>query len=53
MTDEAPEYLRRQFATAWTLTSLHLTGLTTDECLWRPARTGLHVHELSDGRWRA
>lgn len=53
MPDEAPEYLRRQLATAWSLTSIHLTGLTTEECLWRPASSGLHVHQLHDGRWRA
>ena len=53
MTDEAPAYLRRQLATAWSLTNIHLAGLTTDECLWRPASTGLHVHEQPDGRWRA
>jgi hypothetical protein len=53
MTDEAPEYLRRQLATAWSLTTIHLTGLTTEECLWRPASSGLHVHELPDGGWRA
>ncbi|MEO7521321.1 MAG: DinB family protein [Gemmatimonas sp.] len=53
MTDAAPAYLRRQLTTAWSLTSFHLAGLTTDECLWRPARTGPHVHELPGGRWRA
>lgn len=47
-----PDYLIRQFDTAWKLTSFHLDGLTTGECLWRPARAGLHVHQLSDGSWR-
>jgi len=51
--DDASAYLIRQFETAWTLASYHLGGLTTDECLWRPARAGLHVHRGSDGRWRA
>ena len=38
MTDEACGYLIRQFETAWKLTNVHLDGLTTEECLWRPAR---------------
>jgi len=37
MPDEARGYLTRQFETAWKLTNLHLDGLTTEECLWRPA----------------
>jgi len=45
--------LIRQFETAWKLTRYHLDGLTTDECLWRPADQGLHVHPSSDGCWRA
>lgn len=53
MTDDARDYLIRQFDTAWMLTSFHLDGLTTQECLWRPAREGLHVHQDADGRWRA
>ena len=48
-----PDYLLRQFETAWKLTSYHLDGLSTDECLWRPARAGLHVHRAADGSWRA
>ena len=51
--DEARGYLIRQFETAWKLTSFHLDGLSTEECLWRPARAGLHVHNHPDGRWRA
>jgi len=51
--DEARGYLIRQFETAWKLTTLHLDGLATEECLWRPARAGLHVHQVPDGRWRA
>jgi hypothetical protein len=45
--------LIRQFETAWKLTDFHLDGLVTEECLWRPARKGLHVHQLPDGTWRA
>jgi hypothetical protein len=39
--------------TAWKLAGYHLQGLTTEECLWRPAPRGLHVAQLRDGRWRA
>ena len=53
MTDDSRAYLIRQFETAWKLTSFHLDGLTSAECLWRPARQGLHVHRVPDGRWRA
>ena len=53
MTAGACEYLARQFETAWALTGYHLDGLTTEECLWRPAPAGLHVHRLPDGTWRA
>ena len=45
------EILGRQFALAWKLASHHLSGLTTAECLWRPAGSGLHVHRGQDGRW--
>lgn len=50
---EARGYLLRQFDTAWRLARHHLDGLTTEECLWRPAMRGLHVMEREDGRWRA
>ncbi|RKG90362.1 DinB family protein [Corallococcus terminator] len=53
MSDEARGYLLRQFETAWALTRYHLDGLTTEECLWRPAHKGLHVQPLPDGTWRA
>ena len=53
MADEAGGYLIRQFATAWKLTHFHLDGLTTEECLWRPAHKGVHVHHAQDGGWRA
>jgi hypothetical protein len=52
MSDDG-SYLRRQFKTAWLLTDLHLTGLETEECLWRPAAQGMHVHRAADGTWRA
>jgi hypothetical protein len=45
--------LLAQLDLAWSLASLHLDGLTTEECLWRPARIGVHVHEQSDGTWIA
>jgi hypothetical protein len=51
--DEAAGYLIRQFETAWKLASYHLEGLTDEECSWRPAVRGLHVHRLADGVWRA
>ena len=53
MAGQALGYLIRQFETAWKLTSFHLEGLTTEECLWRPAHSGLHVHQLPNGAWRA
>ena len=53
MADEALGYLIRQFETACTLTNYHLDGLTTEQCLWRPAHAGLHVHQAADGRWHA
>jgi len=49
MVDEARGYLIRQFETAWKLTSIHLSGLATEECLWRPAHQGLHLHQAADG----
>ncbi|MCL4868938.1 MAG: DinB family protein [Anaerolineae bacterium] len=53
MSDEARSYLIRQLETAWKLTLFHLDGLTTEECLWRPAQQGLYVHQHPDGRWYA
>jgi hypothetical protein len=52
MVYEVRDYLARQFETAWKLTTIHLNGLTTEECLWRPADEGLHVHQTPDGGWR-
>lgn len=53
MPDDVRRALLRQLDTAWALARYHLDGLTTDECLWRPARAGLHVHQDADGAWRA
>jgi DinB superfamily len=53
MTDALHRTLTRQLDTAWMLTSYHLDGLTTDECLWRPAAQGLHVRQDDAGRWVA
>jgi hypothetical protein len=50
---DAQGYLTRQFDIAWKLADHHLAGLTTEECLWRPAREGLHVRRDADGLWRA
>lgn len=47
------ETLLRQLDTAWRLAAYHLDGLTTEECLWRPAAAGPHVHRGTDDRWRA
>lgn len=53
MTNDVRGSLQRQLETAWKLMSHHLDGLTTEECLWRPARQGLHVQRLDSGAWRA
>lgn len=45
--------LLRQFDTASRLTRYHLDSLGSEECLWRPAAQGLHVHVGADGRWYA
>jgi hypothetical protein len=50
---DAHGYLLRQLDTAWKLARFHLYGLTTEECLWRPAPRGLHVTRREDGQWRA
>lgn len=49
----AGQVLLRQFDIAWALASLHLDGLTTEACLWRPADKGLHVWPGPGGVWRA
>ena len=43
MADDSLAMLTRQLDTAWALTRHHLHGLTTEECLWRPAARGPHV----------
>lgn len=53
MLDDSRRYLLRQFDTAWRLARVHLEGLETTECLWRPADRGLHVRRGDDGLWRA
>jgi DinB superfamily len=53
MTTDASGYLTRQLELAWTFASFHLAGLSTEECLWRPARVGLHVRADASGLWRA
>ncbi len=53
MADQTRDALLRQLDTAWKLASYHLDGLTTAECLWRPAPVGPHVHLAADGRWCA
>jgi hypothetical protein len=47
------DVLIRQLDLAWQLAWFHLESVTTTECLWRPAATGLHVHAGPDGRWNA
>jgi hypothetical protein len=49
---ELRDALLRQFEIAWSLASFHLETLTTEECLWRPAAQGLHVHP-QDGVFHA
>ncbi|MEH6714604.1 DinB family protein [Parasphingorhabdus flavimaris] len=47
------ETLTRQYDMAAKLMHFHLEGLTTDECLWRPAPRGPGVHARPDGKWIA
>lgn len=49
----ARDCLLRQLDIAWKLCDYHLAGLTTEECLWRPAREGLHVQRDAKGQWLA
>ena len=53
MASDSLAMLTRQLGTAWALASYHLDGLTTEECLWRPAHAGPHVRRGDDGRWIA
>jgi hypothetical protein len=50
MTEYLGDCLLRQLDIAWKLARYHLDGLTTDDCLWRPAERGLHVY-CEGGRW--
>lgn len=53
LVDDLRRCLQRQFESAWSLLTLHLSDLDEREVLWRPARVGLHVHEAENGLWRA
>jgi hypothetical protein len=53
MDDSERSFLIRQYETAWKLAGFHLAGLSTPECLWRPAARGPHVRRGRDGSWRA
>src|SRR5262245_30377021 len=53
MNDYSRDYLIRQLDTAWKLAVYHLDGLSTGECMWRPAPVGLHVRQAADGSWAA
>lgn len=53
MADATRAALLRQFDLAWQLAWYHLESLGDEECFWRPAQRGLHVHQESDGTWRA
>jgi len=53
MTTESHDYLIRQLDTAWKLVTHHLGGLSTEECLWRPALAGPHLRQVPDGTWAA
>lgn len=46
------EALGLQLSMAWRLLQYHFDGLLDEECLWRPAPRGLHVH-LDSGKWVA
>lgn len=52
MSSELRDALLRQFDIAWALAEYHLNGLGSEECLWRPAAKGLHIH-LRDAVWVA
>lgn len=52
-TETVAGFLRMQFEIAWALAWYHLETLTTEECLWRPARTCLHISQDGSGNWRA
>ena len=50
MTTSIRDTLLRQLDIAWRLMTFHLRDLSTAECLWQPARTGLQVRERDGGR---
>ena len=50
MSEYLGDCLLRQLDIAWKLASYHLDGLTTEDCLWRPAERGPHVRS-EEGRW--
>ncbi|HKN64809.1 MAG TPA: DinB family protein [Gemmatimonadaceae bacterium] len=51
--DQLRASLLRQLDMAWRLMGLHLDGLGTEECLWRPASTGPHIHRDANDVWIA
>lgn len=53
MSHDLRTVLLRQYDIAWAVTDYHLKDLSTEECLWRPAAAGLHVHLGADGTWSA
>jgi hypothetical protein len=53
MTTELRQLLAKQFEISSALTNYHLETLSTEECLWRPAATGLHVKMEANGLWHA
>jgi hypothetical protein len=53
MSGETSDVIRRQLDVAWRLTSHHLDGLTTAECLWSPASRGPRLLETRPGVWHA
>lgn len=50
--DDIRALLDGQLNTSWAVLDLHLTDLSDEECLWRPAQRGLHVRNVA-GAWRA
>lgn len=48
-TTEARELALRQLNISWSLLEYHFKGLTTEECLWQPAKRGFHVAESPRG----
>ncbi|QDE66984.1 MULTISPECIES: DinB family protein [Myxococcus] len=53
MSNPLRDTLLGQLDIAWALTLYHLDGLTTEDCLRRPASVGLHVQQGPDGKWHA